>query len=53
MSDFVLLTDWDDASVDDAVAIQPGWTELAVTPLRATSWASERIIPSIAALAVE
>ena len=35
------------------VAIQPGCTEFAVTPPRALSCASARIIPSIAALAVE
>ena len=40
-------------SVDDAVAIQPGCTELAVTPPRPQSCASARIIPSTAALAVE
>ena len=40
-------------SVDDAVAIQPGCTELAVTPRRPQSCASARIIPSTAAFAVE
>ncbi len=38
--------------VAEPVAIQPGCTEFAVTPLRPLSCASERIIPSIAALAV-
>ena len=40
-------------SVDEAVAIQPGCTELAVTPPRALSCAIARIIPSTAAFAAE
>src|ERR1700694_4666657 len=35
-----------------AVAIQPGSTAFAVTPFAAKSTATERVIPSIAALAV-